>query len=187
MRFRAGRSSIVVFNDRQMNELNLWLDNYDDIFSDFDARALQKRRVSEDFVHELEMAYRRKEENTELLVILVPAAVRNETDEKLIMERLANYFNREYDLAIALLRNKTTRNIIFLCISVLVMTLTMIIEMRKAKGIHVFEQIRVLLEPAGWFFFWNSLEYFFYQRQADSTKVKFWHSVASWRILFRSY
>ncbi|PZR25545.1 MAG: hypothetical protein DI535_17825 [Citrobacter freundii] len=51
-----------------MAELSLWLDNYDDIYSDFDVRTLLKRRVSEDSVYELGMTYKRKEENTDLLL-----------------------------------------------------------------------------------------------------------------------
>ena len=42
-----------------MAELNLWLDSYDDIYSDFDSSHYLKRRISEDFLYELrtEMKY----------------------------------------------------------------------------------------------------------------------------------
>jgi len=52
-----------------MAELSLWLDSYDDIYSDFDARTLLKRRVSEDFIHELGIAFRRREENTRIFLL----------------------------------------------------------------------------------------------------------------------
>ena len=36
-----------------MADISLWLDDYDDLFSDFDSRNYLKRRVSEDFLEEL--------------------------------------------------------------------------------------------------------------------------------------
>lgn len=170
-----------------MAELSLWLDSYDDIYSDFDARTLLKRRVSEDFIHELEMAYKRKEENTDLLLLQVPASLSNGTDEKLITERLKSYFNREYDLGLQILKRNTKRNIFFFCISILIMSLNIIISLCAVNTRDVLSQVRILLEPAGWFFFWNSLEYFFYRRQAEVYKTRFWNTVAGWKILFKSY
>lgn len=170
-----------------MAELSLWLDNYDDLYSDFDARALLKRRISEDFIHELEVAFKRREENTDALVLQLPVAIRNETDEKLIMERLYNHFNREYESAKTELKLHTRRNILFLCISIIVMTLDVLVSTRSAQSPQLLKETRIFLEPAGWFFFWNSMEYFFFLRQAESGKAKFWNIVGGWKILFKSY
>lgn len=170
-----------------MAELSLWLDNYDDLYSDFDARALLKRRISEDFIHELEIAFKRKEENTDVLLLHIPGIIRNETDEKLITERLQNHFNREWESGKTELKRNTRRYILFFVISIVVMTFNVLISIRSAGGVNILYETRILLEPAGWFFFWNSLEYFFFRRQAESGKVKFWNMIAGWKIMFRSY
>ena len=50
------------------SELSIWLDSYDDIYSDFDSRQYLKRRVSEDFLYELKNAFRYKKEKINDLV-----------------------------------------------------------------------------------------------------------------------
>lgn len=169
-----------------MAELSLWLDSYNDIYSDFDARTLLKRRISEDFIHELELAYHRREENTNSLALQVPASLRIETDEKLITERVSNYFNREYENSARILKSNSSKNLVFLGVSIIIMVINVILTLRPSESGRL-NAWRILLEPAGWFFFWNSLEYFFYDRSIDSTRTKFWNTVAGWKILFKSY
>lgn len=36
----------------EMSEISIWLDNYDDIFSDFDPRPYSQRSLSDDFLAE---------------------------------------------------------------------------------------------------------------------------------------
>lgn len=37
-----------IFNkSKSMTEINLWLDSYDDMYSDFDSRQFEKRIISE--------------------------------------------------------------------------------------------------------------------------------------------
>ena len=55
-----------------MAELNLWLDSYDDIYSDFDSRHYLKRRISEDFLYELRTEMKYKEHHAGDMVLLLP-------------------------------------------------------------------------------------------------------------------
>lgn len=170
-----------------MAELSLWLDSYDDIYSDFDSRTLLKRRISEDFIHELEIAFKRKEENTDLLVLEVPAAARNTADEKLITERLSNHFNHQSEYSLLTVKKNTRKNIAFLSVSIAVMSLNVIISMPGNQRFSHLNPLRILLEPAGWFFFWNSMEYFFFNRKAEVAKATLWRTITGWKVLFRSY
>ena len=43
-----------------MANLELWLDSYNDIYSDFDSRHYSKRRISEDFIQELRLGLKHK-------------------------------------------------------------------------------------------------------------------------------
>jgi hypothetical protein len=53
-----------------MSEISLWLDNYDDIYSDFDSRHFLKRRISEDFLHELRLSKKYKRERGDRPVVV---------------------------------------------------------------------------------------------------------------------
>lgn len=40
--------------------ISIWLDTYDDIFSDFDYRQFSEKALSDDFLTELQKMYREK-------------------------------------------------------------------------------------------------------------------------------
>ena len=61
-----------------MAELNLWLDSYNDIYSDFDNRHYLKRRISDDFLHELRTEMKYKEHHAGDMVLMVPKERRDE-------------------------------------------------------------------------------------------------------------
>src|ERR1700677_5264902 len=72
----------VRFNATDTLSMNLGLDEYDDIFSDFDARPYSARMLSEDFLHELKRASLGQEEDGVVLNLLLPQARRNAATDK---------------------------------------------------------------------------------------------------------
>ena len=50
--------------DFNSSEIPLWLDNYNDLFSDFDPRHYSNRALSQDFLEELKRASRDKQTKT---------------------------------------------------------------------------------------------------------------------------
>src|SRR6185503_3874740 len=71
-----------------MPELSLWLDSYDDIYSDFDSRHYLKRRISEDFIDELRMSLKYRTDKPDRLLLLLPAQLRNAEIEKEILSSI---------------------------------------------------------------------------------------------------
>jgi len=81
-----------------MIEINLWLDSYDDMYSDFDSRQFGKRRISEDFLYELRTELKYKKQPVSDMVLLLPQAQRNKEAEKIITNSLADFFNSRFPL-----------------------------------------------------------------------------------------
>ena len=79
-----------------MAELNLWLDSYDDIYSDFDSRHYLKRRISEDFLYELRTEMKYNEHHAGDMVLLLPQQQRDETAEKIIANSLTDFFTSQF-------------------------------------------------------------------------------------------
>jgi len=79
-----------------MSELSLWLDYYDDIYSDFDSRHYLRRRISEDFLHELRMAKKYKKERATDLLLLLPQDKREDESEKIIISSLKDFFTDQF-------------------------------------------------------------------------------------------
>ncbi len=96
-----------------MSELSLWLDYYDDIYSDFDSRNYAKRRVSDDFIYELRNALKYRKERMNDLVLLLLADKRDEANEKIISGSLKEFFTNRLMTSAGMCRRKLNRGIIF--------------------------------------------------------------------------
>src|SRR3989344_4684151 len=78
----------------EMSEISLWLDNYDDIFSDFDPRPYSLRSLSDDFLLEAKKASRDKDANRLELRFLISIEHRDQKVEAIIKKRLRDHFTK---------------------------------------------------------------------------------------------
>src|SRR5579883_721342 len=78
--------------------ISLALDEYEDLFSDFDPRPYSERSLSEDFLHELKRAAMSKEEKGLSLFLLLPKDKHNAAHEHIILERLRGHFRHHHRL-----------------------------------------------------------------------------------------
>ncbi|MEM3422337.1 MAG: hypothetical protein QXF35_02945 [Candidatus Bilamarchaeaceae archaeon] len=75
-----------------INLVDIALDGYDDIFSDFDPSPYSKRELSKDFVKEVERRYSLTRGGQIEVVFSLPKKLRNTKDEATIKERIREYF-----------------------------------------------------------------------------------------------
>ncbi len=72
--------------------VDIALDSYDDIFSDFDPSPYATRILSEDFLNELFRRYSRTGKGRVVVNFTIPRAMRSEKTETLIRKRLKDHF-----------------------------------------------------------------------------------------------
>jgi hypothetical protein len=168
-----------------MTELNLWLDSYDDIYSDFDSRHYQKRRVSDDFLHELKTELKYKKQKAEIMVLLLPAMQRNETSEKIITAGLELFFKTQYDLVAGKCRRKFRNGMLLFGTGVVLMFLNSWLSYRFATFFWA-QSLRVLFEPAGWFLVWAALDSLFYDYNGLKSERFFYSELSNVKIIFKS-
>lgn len=168
-----------------MAELNLWLDSYDDIYSDFDSRHYLKRRVSEDFLHELrtEMKYKKKQAGDMLL--LLPQEQRNETTEKIIVNSLADFFNSRFQFFRNKCRLKLNNGILLFAAGVIIMLLNTWINYRSGESFPIVF-LKVLLEPAGWFLIWAAFDFLFYDFTELKKEKSFYKKLSEMHVHFKA-
>ena len=147
-----------------MAELSLWLDYYDDIYSDFDSRHFGKRRISDDFLFELRNALKYREERINDLLLLLPADKRNEPDEKMIAGSLKDFFASQSRTSADKCRRKLNRGIAFGITGISIMIFNAIAGFKGSHSLPLVA-LRVVLEPAGWFLLWASFDFLFYNWQ----------------------
>ena len=168
-----------------MGELSLWLDSYNDIYSDFDNRNYARRRISEDFLYELRMELKSGEFHSSNLVLLLPREKRSEEQERLITSSLKELFTLRFYFHKDKCRKKIN-NIIKLFIGGMVVILLNSWISYNAKPTFFVAGLRVLLEPAGWFLIWSAFDFLFYDFPGLKKEREFYKKLSEMHIHFKS-
>jgi hypothetical protein len=171
----------------RLSEISISLDTYDDIFSDFDPRPFTERALSEDFLAEMRRACRDKASGQIQVKFLVPRSVRNTFQETLIKRRLREHFKKHLGELDVEKKGIAKRGLYFIITGIAIMfTASAIIFLNTIKSLIV-NFLIVLLEPGGWFLFWEGLNQFFFEARKLNPEIKFYKRMENSEITFVSY
>lgn len=173
----------------ETQEISLRLEQYDDIFSDFDIRPYSRRALSIDFLDEVRRAARDKDGMGIELALHVPEAKRNESEEETIRTRLGAHFSKHCAMLA-----KERLGILKLGIAMVVLGIIFMI----AATYIIFEDpaqnlllsfLVVFLEPAAWFLLWEGMDQIIFNSKNLKPELEFYKKMtdARGRINFRSY
>jgi hypothetical protein len=167
-----------------MAEINLWLDSYDDIYSDFDSRHYLKRRISEDFLHELRTEMKYKKDHASDMVLLLPPEQRNETTEKIIAGSLPDFFKNRFQFFREKCRMKLNNGILLFATGVIIMLLNTWVSYRSPASFPILF-LKVVLEPAGWFLIWAAFDFIFYDFAELNKEKTFYRQLSETHVHFK--
>ncbi len=168
-----------------MKEIKLWLDSYDDIYSDFDSRNYLKRRISEDFLEELKNELKNDEQLDGDIILLLPKNKRDETSEKIIADSITAYFNKQYDFHKNKCQGKLNKGVVLFIIGFVIMLLNSWVSFTYKESFGIIF-LRILLEPAGWFLLWAAFDFLFYDYQKLKTIRNFYKQLSNTMVLFKT-
>ncbi|HYG52289.1 MAG TPA: hypothetical protein VD905_15365, partial [Flavobacteriales bacterium] len=77
-----------------LGDISIWLDSYNDIFSDFDPRPYSQRTLSDDFLTQVRKVSHESEEKVNKLKLLLPADKREDKKEAVIAKRIHQHFKK---------------------------------------------------------------------------------------------
>ena len=165
------------------SNVGLFIDDYDDIFSDFDSRPYSQKLLSEDLLNEMDRVTKdKKDENIELK-FFVPKEKRNISTESIIKNRIKVYFKKHFILSKRAKRKVIMEGFLFSFFGVFFMILaTFFITRESQSSIIIF--LAVLFEPAGWFLFWEGLNLMIFESQEKSSKLEFYKKLSKSKIIF---
>lgn len=166
-------------------DLSLWLDDYDDIYSDFDSRNYLKRRISSDFIEELRAALKNKNEDINDLVLLLPENKRHNGEEKKIIENLRSYFTRQLHLFTEKYSNHFKKGILLFIVAITLMIINSVISFRLNDNL-LSSIIRIILEPSGWFLIWIAFDILYYDLTEIKKEKHFFDELSELKIYFQS-
>ncbi|MBI2673380.1 hypothetical protein HYX19_03910 [Candidatus Woesearchaeota archaeon] len=171
----------------RLSEISLWLDNYDDIFSDFDPRPISQRALSDDFLREAKKASRENVSGAIDLTLLIPTNERNPHQEEVIKRRLKQHLNKHFNLLSKEKKWTVKKGLLFTLFGILLMFIaTYIIVEYEEKGL-LFNFLIVLIEPGGWFLFWEGLDMMLFEQKKINPELEFYKKASKGEISFSSY
>jgi len=169
-----------------MSEIALWLDTYDDIFSDFDPRPFIQRALSIDFLDEIKRASREKVSGQIELKFLVPRNQRSIETDLQIKKRLKEHFKKHHE-QLKIEKNKVVRTgILVASLGFFNMFLAVILHSLLGE-ILLTTILTTLLEPSGWFMMFYGLDRVFYGGQSKKPDIEFYGKMSNADISFISY
>lgn len=166
--------------------VSIWLDDYDNIFSDFDPRSFSQRELSDDFLNETRKVLHAEKNRLIQLMILVPVGKRNKSDEHVIKNRLHTHFRHTFD-HLRHERKIFLRNGVFLTIVGFVLMLLASATSAFESAHYFMSILRVFLEPSGWFAVWYGMDKIFYLSGLKNEQSSFNQTMAKAEITFDSY
>lgn len=170
----------------KLSEVSIWLDTYDDIFSDFDPRPYSQRSLSDDFLAEVKKATREKTSGRIELRFLIPQDKRNLNDEAVIRRRLHEYFKKQYFKIEREVKKTRNRSILGVFAGFILMASASYISTVAERDLF-YNMLRVLIEPGGWFITWFSLDQLFYSSSQKKQELNFYQKMSKAEIAFISY
>lgn len=170
----------------KISEISLWLDTYDDIFSDFDPRPFAQRALSIDFLDEAKRASRDKVSGQTEIKFLIPKDLRNSDKESQIKKRLREHFKRHHDIIKKEKKKTLAKAVLFVVLGFAMLAFAAFIDyLGKEEFVH--SLIIIFLEPAGWFTFWFSLEQLFKHFEEKLPELQFYEKMIKSEISFVDY
>lgn len=170
----------------ERSEVSLWLDTYDDIFSDFDPRPYSERAVSDDFLLESRKALREKRSGKVELKFLIPEKERQVRTETTIKKRLKEYFQKNSDRQKQ--ETQKAKNIvkILLAAGFLMLLFSSAISYSNPQ-IFILYLLITFFDLGGWLSVWFGLEHFIYDIRAKQPEMEFYEKMADAEITFITY
>jgi len=80
-----------------INSLQIGLDDYDDVFSDFDTAPYATRLLSDDLIKEMRKHHSETKKGQFVVLFTLPKAQRSQKVESVIRKRLKEYFKAQLD------------------------------------------------------------------------------------------
>lgn len=169
------------------SEISLILDNYNDIFSSFDPRAYSQRALSVDFLDEAKRATRESKPGEFELRFLLPLAKRKVEIENTIKKRLKEHFKKHHEVLEKEKRGIVRQGVYFMAASLIFMfAAAYLLFAYEHKSMFIYFLI-ILLEPGGWFLFWEGLDLIIFESKRVKPDLEFYRKMTNADIVFHHY
>ncbi|MEM4326977.1 MAG: hypothetical protein QXZ13_02295 [Candidatus Diapherotrites archaeon] len=168
-------------------EVSFKIDDYDFIFSDFDARHYSQRSISDDFLITAKKAITGKEHENIEVKFLIKKDKRSTAIEEIIKKRLHDHFKKHEKTLEKELNEIRNKGIALTIIGIGLMITATQLRFFDLDKIFWYSILIAIIEPAGWFAMWFGLDHFFYLNKDKKKEYDFYKKMSSSKIHFREF
>jgi hypothetical protein len=170
----------------QKSEVSLWLDHYDDIFSDFDPRPYSQRAISDDFLKEAKKVTREIKPGVLELRFLIPGNHQRAEHENMIRKRLREHFKKHADIMKDEQHAMVKKGGMIALTGFLLLIIAAWVDYVKREA-FLWSVFTVVLEPAGWFTIWTGLDTILFKSKEKLPELEFYDKMSRAEIKFDTY
>lgn len=173
----------------ETDEISLRLEQYDDIFSDFDIRPYSSRALSVDFLEEIKRAALDKDDGGVEVFLHMPKKLRDKKNESIIAERLVAHFRKHYHLALEQKKKVKRMGFLMIFFGVVSMFLATFVMYKNPGHNFLYSFLVIFLEPAAWFLWWEGADQIIFTAKKLDPQLDFYRKMShtSGHINFESY
>ena len=140
---------------KDIQDISIAIDSWDDVFSDFDPSPLEQRILSEDFLLELKKRYRETQRGNFIITIYAPLSLKDEASERIISKRLKQYFKFRHLEIQRDINEARRKGVIFIVVGMFFLAnLTMVTYFKMLTSL-VIDLLSIIVMPLGWFCVWE--------------------------------
>jgi hypothetical protein len=140
---------------RDIQEISIAIDSWDDIFSDFDPSPLEQRVLSEDFLFELKKRYRETQRGNYVITLYAPITFKDDNTERIVIKRLKQYFKFRFLSLAKELTHHRAKGGLFIVLGVGALGMMSMVTFYKLLNQLQIELLGIVLVPLGWFGIWE--------------------------------
>jgi hypothetical protein len=155
----ADKTADIEGHIKDIQEISIAIDSWDDIFSDFDPSPLEHRILSEDFIAELKKRHRETKRGSFVITIYAPISLKDEVSERLVLKRLKQYFKFTHLSIQKEINSSKAKGTIFVICGIFFLALLTFVAYFKMIDTLVLELVSILLMPLGWFGIWEGFSH----------------------------
>ncbi len=169
-----------------MKSIQIALDSYDDLFSDFDNSPYSTRVLSDDFLKEIKKRYYENKKGDFELNFTLPAAKRNAKVESIIKKRLRDYFKAEMSYFNEKIDRIKTDGLHRLVVGFILLSIEVVLPIFDLSENLYAKILSVFIIPAGWYGFYSGFEHIFEYARDFESSLAFHEKIAKIKYEFIS-
>jgi hypothetical protein len=140
---------------KDIQDITIAIDSWDDVFSDFDPSPIDRRILSGDFLSELKKRYRETQRGDFIITIYAPASLKDETTERLVNKRLKQFFKFRHLFFQKEIATAVRRGTLFVLGGIASLSFLTMLTYFHVLDKLALEMIAIILMPLGWFGIWE--------------------------------